>query len=237
MQIFTPFYNFSLLFIEKTWQDYASFVLELALLITLFEIVPIFFNVKSSLRKNFSDFFHFQFFFGLWATTLLIILYIIFYSLPIQKGYLDITHMSNFTQSVILLIIAEFFIYIFHRSAHLFKIPILSKAHRFHHTITTDIDWVNSRKEHIFIISLFVTVFAVLFFVVFKSSPLSHGITLASFLLLLSFSHFKLPLSLPYLDKFFLFPKDHLRHHTKYHGPYGISLSIFDTLFNTRNDK
>lgn len=236
MIILLPIFHSLSSIVQQVWVQYALIILELLLLIFLFEILPLVFGVRSSFKKNFSDFIHFQFLRGIFSITLLLVFFVGIKKFGINEGYIDITGLSDVVQAVILFVYAEFFIYICHRGAHVFKIPLITKAHKFHHTVTSDLDWINARKEHNLIISLFVFIFSALFFIVFKSSPMSHSITLALFLILLSFSHYKVPISVPYLDKVFLFPRDHRRHHTQRSGPFGVSLSLFDTLFGTRSE-
>ena len=205
-------------------------------LLTLFEVVPVCLGRKSTLKKNLPDLARFHVVRGMVLLILGVTLPFLFFFMGIAHGIIDISYLPRFLQIVVLYLFSEFWIYLSHRSAHRYMIPILSKAHRFHHTTTTDLEWVNSKKEHYFVLILFLMVFEVTFFIVFHSSKGVFPVTLGLYLILNAFSHFEVPISIKYLDKVFLFPKDHLRHHTRKGGPYGVTLSVFDSIFKTRGD-
>ncbi len=212
-----------------------AFLLVVGFLFVLFEIVPLLFGARIRIRENWRDFIRYQVGSSVYITTMMVpFILLIFYLLHLQQTLFNITHYSLFSQVLILYFCAELTIYGAHMAAHKYRVPILSKAHAFHHTITTDMDWVNSRKEHLFVISLFATVYCLFFFVVFKSSNLSHLVVTSLYVFFNAFSHFRIPFTLQYFDQVFLFPKDHLKHHTRLGGPYGVTLSLFDTIFNTR---
>jgi sterol desaturase/sphingolipid hydroxylase (fatty acid hydroxylase superfamily) len=209
--------------------------LPLTLFIT-FEIIPLFFSEKSTIVKNLPDLFKYHIYRGILIRIMGIIIIISFSLVPFKKNWVDISFFSLFSQVIILYFFVEFFIYLGHMLVHKYKIPILSKAHSFHHETKEDLQWVNSSKEHIFVIFLFLLIFSFIFYILFKSSDTAKILVSFVFLAFNAFSHYRLPISIPYLDQIFLFPKDHRRHHMKYGGPYGVTLSLFDTLFNTRDD-
>ncbi len=206
----------------------------LLILFFTFEIIPILIKKQNTIKKNFSDLLKYQLLRGLYTLFLGTFLAFLFFYTKINFGIFDITHLSIFSQVIIIYFCGELTIYTAHLIAHKYRVLVLSKAHSFHHTITTDMEWVNSRKEHYFVLSLFTFVFCLLFYVIFKSSTISHLVVIATYFALNAFSHYRLPISLPVLNQVFLFPGDHLKHHTERSGPYGVTLSLFDTIFNTR---
>jgi hypothetical protein len=157
-----------------------------------------------------------------------------FFTLHLNLGIFDIRGLSIFAQIFLVYMLAEFMIYASHLGAHKLKIPLVSKSHLFHHTITHDVQWVNSKKEHPFIIFLFILVFCFVFYTVFNTAPIVKILTVNIFIFLQALSHFRIPIGSKHLGWFFLLPKDHHRHHQNRTGPYGVSLSIFDTIFKTR---
>jgi hypothetical protein len=203
----------------------------------VFEIIPLFFGYKNTIKKNLNEFFKYQLLRGIYAFTLGAFVTVLIFKGGFNLGIFDITHLSILSQVIILYFCSEFLIYLAHMGAHKIKIPVLSNAHKFHHTVKEDLQWVNSRKEHLFSISLFVLVFCFFFFIFFKSSPTAHLICTHLFIFWLAFTHFKIPLILRPLGYIFLLPGDHVRHHTKRSGPYGVTLSLFDTIFNTFDEK
>lgn len=204
------------------------------ILFILFELLPLYFGVKNTIKKNMSDLLTYQILRNIISIFLGGAILGLLFLTPLPRGLYDLTHFSTFSQVIILYFCIEFFVYLGHFLAHKFKIPLLSKAHGFHHQTTTNLQWVNSHKEHFLVIGLFLFFFCIFYFFVFRSSILSHTIVGALYLTLNAFSHFHKPVSIPFLDQIFLFPKDHLRHHTKRGGPYGVTLSLFDTIFDTR---
>lgn len=207
-------------------------------LLFLFEIVlPPLFGVQARIRENMHDFLYYQFGRSIFALVFGILIVTGYFFLDIRMGLVDITHLSLLSQVIILLFCSELCIYVAHMGAHKYRIPILSRAHAFHHTVTTDMDWTNSRKEHLFVLAFFMGVYTFFFFVVFQSSSASHVVTTTLYLVLNALSHYRVHFSWKYLDQIFLFPRDHFRHHTERSGPYGVALSLFDTIFDTRGNK
>lgn len=207
------------------------------ILITLFfifEIIPLFFNKKNTIISNLKDFFNYQLVRGFYTIIFGFIVAALFFYTKINIGIFNITNLSTLSQVLILYFFIELTIYTAHLLSHKYKILLLSKSHMFHHTIKDNLEWVNARKEHYFVLSLFTFVFCLFFFVIFKSSNTSHAIVIFLYFLLNAFSHYRIPVTVPVLDQIFLFPKDHLTHHTQRSGPYGVTLSLFDTIFNTR---
>ncbi len=216
--------------------QFSKLLLILIILFIIFEVIPLLLNKENTIKKNFTDLIRYQLLrsvFGIFVGGGLLLLLLL---TPIKKGLIDITIFSTFSQVIILYFCIELVVYCAHMLSHKYKIVLLSKSHAFHHEIKDDLQWVNSRKEHLLIIGFFVTVFVIFNFVIFKSSNLSHSIVSAAYLSLNALSHFHIPFSVKFLDQIFLFPKDHLIHHTKRSGPYGVTLSLFDTIFNTRGN-
>lgn len=205
-------------------------------LFILFEIIPLFFGVKSTILKNFPDLLRYQIYRAFIVRLIGIVILISILLLPFGKYWFDLREFSLFSQIIILYFFIEFFVYLGHMSAHKYKAPFLTKAHSFHHETKEDLQWVNSAKEHYFVKSLFLIIFCFIYYVVFHSSNEARVIVTAAYLTLNAFSHYHIPFSIPLLNQIFLFPKEHRRHHTDYSGPYGVTLSLFDTLFNTRDD-
>ncbi len=203
-------------------------------LFIIFELIPIYFNKENTIIKNLPDLITYQVFRNIISAFLGGFILMILLLTPLPRGIFDITHFSTFSQVIILYFCIEFFVYLGHLLAHKYKVPLFSKAHHFHHQTTYNLQWVNSHKEHFLVIGMFLFFFCMFYFIVFISSNLSHTIVGALYLTLNAFSHFHIPISIPILDQIFLFPKDHLRHHTERSGPYGVTLSLFDTIFNTR---
>lgn len=204
------------------------------LLFLVFEIIPTFFGAQSKIKENVGDFLKYQIGIGIYAVTVWFFLAVIIYSLNFDIGIFGINSLPIIVQVTLLFVCSEFFIYLFHLCAHKYKIPILSKAHWFHHLVTTDMDWVNGRKEHPYIIALFMAVFVFIFIVIFESTYQAQIVTVTMYILLNAFSHYRIPVTVFGFDKIFLFPKHHFQHHTEHGGPYGVTLSVFDTIFNTR---
>lgn len=217
--------------------NFYVFLLSLIFFVIVFEIIPIVMGKGNTLRKNIPDFFKYHIGRKLFAVLVFNFILIILYTTPIKKGLLDLTSFSIASQTIILYFFVEFFIYMFHQIIHNSKIPLFSKAHNnYHHKITNDFQWVSARKEHMLIIASFVGIASVIFIIIFKSSPYAQIAMISIFLFLNALSHFRIPFSVKLLDQVFLFPKDHLRHHTKRGGPYGLTTTIFDTIFNTRDE-
>lgn len=210
------------------------FLVAIGLLVFFEFILPLLFGIPHRLRKNFGEFVWFQVGRSLFALIFATAIILIFVVSDIPMGWISLMHLSLFSQVLILLFFSELVIYGAHLAAHKYPIPLLSRAHRFHHTVTTDMDWTNSRKEHLFVISLFMLVYCLFFFVVFRSSSIAHVITTSLYLFLNALSHYRVHFTFPVIDQVLLFPKDHYRHHTERSGPYGVALSIFDTIFATR---
>lgn len=202
----------------------------------LFELVPLPFGITNTIKKNLPDLFRFQIWRGIYAQAIGVFVLLIILYLSLAGGVIDLRGEPLIAQVLITYLSIDFTIYLAHLFVHRYRVPLLSKAHGFHHTITTDMEWVNSRKEHVLILGLFATVFSVFLYAVYRSSPMVVPVDIALFLLLNAFSHYNKPVTIPYLDQVFLFPKDHLRHHTQRSGPYGVTLSLFDTIFGTRDD-
>ncbi len=211
-------------------------ILWIIFLFLIFECIPLLFGAKNTIKKNFHDFLIYQLVRGLYTVTVGAIFVFCIFQFNVNKGLVNISHLSHISQAIIIYFFSELVIYLAHMYAHKRKIPIITKAHQFHHTITNDMEWVNSRKEHLIIITLFMLIFTIFCFVVFNSSNISHIFVTTTYLLLNSFSHYRKPITIKYLNQIFLFPGEHIKHHTLYkNGPYGVTLSIFDTIFNTRN--
>ncbi len=206
--------------------------LQLFFLTVLFELIPFIFKRNGTFQIK--DFFNFQVLRGAYTASLIIFLLFVFLYFQIPLGFISLEHLPFLVQGIIIYLIIDAIIYFCHLSAHKYRIPFISKAHKFHHSVTHDMDWTNARKEHYLILTLFTMIFFIVLFMVFQTTVAVRLFVISAYLTLLSFSHFRIPVSVPYLDKFFLFPKDHLRHHTERSGPYGTSLSIFDTIFKTR---
>lgn len=205
-------------------------------LFVIFEILPLLFGAKSTIQKNFKDFLLYQVGRGTYAVLVGGIFVYIYFHYHLNIGFIDISNLPHISQAIIIYFFAELCIYFAHMSAHVYNTPIIAKAHRFHHTVKSDLEWVNAKKEHLVVIALFMFVFTSMCYIIFKSSGIAHLLVTSTYLFLNSFSHYHKPFSIPYLDYIFLFPKDHLRHHTeRISGPYGVTLSLFDTLFNTRH--
>lgn len=204
------------------------------LLYLFFEILPVAIGRKSAVRKNLSAFVRFHIVRGGFVVAIGAALPFIFYVFGVRAGAFDLRSLPLYLEIVILFLAAEFFIYWLHRMAHRRRLPFISNAHRFHHQVRADLEWVNSKQEHFLVLALFALVFGTLFFVIFTTTKEARTVTAGLYLVLNAFSHYSAPISVPYLDHFFLFPKDHRRHHTERTGPYGITLSIFDTIFGTR---
>lgn len=203
-------------------------------LFSLFELLPIYLGKENTIKKNAHDLLTYQIKRNIISSFLGGLILVALFLTPLPRGIINITHFSTFSQVIILYFCIEFFVYLGHLLAHKFKIPFLSKAHGFHHQTTTNLQWVNSHKEHFLVIGMFLFFFCIFYFIIFKSTNLSHTIVGALYLTLNAFSHFHIPISLRFFDQVFLFPKDHLRHHTERSDPYGVTLSLFDTIFNTR---
>jgi sterol desaturase/sphingolipid hydroxylase (fatty acid hydroxylase superfamily) len=208
----------------------------LFILFLLFEVVPLIWGAKNTIRKNLLDFLKYQVGRGIYAVCVGAFFVVCIHTLGLNIGFVDLTHLSHFSQALIIYFFVEFVIYLAHMLSHKRNIPILTSSHRFHHTVTNDMEWVNSKKEHLLVIALFLLIFTSMFFVVFKSSGISHIMVTSAYLFFNSLSHYRVPFTIPYLDQIFLFPKDHLTHHTvRRSGPYGVTMSLFDTIFNTRS--
>ncbi len=227
-----------LLFAKLFFFQLAGILSFVCILFFIYEIIPLFFGMKSTIQKNSYELFRFELTRAIFAITIGTLFFTLFTLAGFgrDKGFFDITQFSIFSQVIILYFCIELTVYLLHFAAHTCRIPILSLAHGFHHTITTELQWVNSRKEHLFVISLFVLIFSIFFCIIFQTSRIVYPVVTATFLLLNSFSHFGIPFSIKLLDRIFLFPQDHLRHHTKRGGPYGVTLSLFDTILNTRDE-
>ncbi len=206
-------------------------------LFIIFEVIPIFFGAKNTIKKNLHDLMLYNIIRMYVTKVIAAFVSVLIILSPIKKEIIDLTHLSAFSQIVILYFFIELSIYFLHRVSHTYDIPLFSKAHGFHHKIKDDLQWVNSRKEHFLVITSFVIIFSIFYYVVFKTEVLVKIIVAALYLTLNTLTHFHIPFSVPVLDKIFLFPKDHRRHHTNFSGPYGVTLSLFDTLFNTREKK
>lgn len=201
----------------------------------IFEIVPLFFG-RCTIKQNFPDLLRFQIGRGVYAQFIGLVVFLLIIYLRLYHGMIDIRGESLIAQVLITYLSIDFTIYLAHLLVHKYRVPLLTKAHGFHHTITTDMEWVNSRKEHVLILGLFAIVFSVFFYAVYRTSPMVVPIVVALFLFLNALSHYRIPFSIGFFDQIFLFPKDHLRHHTQRSGPYGVTLSLFDTIFGTRDD-
>lgn len=208
----------------------------LAVFFVIFEIAPTFFGVPSTIKKNLPDFFRFQVLRHIYVQAVgAAFLFLVVY-FHLHGGALDIRAHALWLQVVVSYLCIDFVIYFAHYMVHNYRVPLFSKAHRFHHTVTDDLQWVNSRKEHVLVLALFAFVFVFVLYVVFRADPVVVPIDIFLFLLFNAFSHYHLPITVPYLDQIFLFPKHHKNHHTQRSGPYGVTLSLFDTIFGTRSD-
>jgi sterol desaturase/sphingolipid hydroxylase (fatty acid hydroxylase superfamily) len=206
-------------------------------LIALFEFVPLLLMRRNTLVRNFPDFFRFHLARGAALIMIGTAFPFLYYALGLRHGLVEMRHLPLIVQVIVLYLCAEFCIYWSHRIAHRRKLPLLSKAHRFHHEIVEDLEWVNGKKEHFLVLSLFAAIFSIVFFVLFEASSLARSLTLGLYLVLNALSHFGVPFRIPYVDHIFLFPADHRRHHTARSGPYGVTLSLFDTIFDTRGGR
>lgn len=201
----------------------------------LFEILPISLKKENTISKNFKDLIIYQFGMSFLSLLFGIVIYLLFLKFNFIKGYFDITDLNIFLQIFVVYLMSEFIIYMFHLVAHKWKIPLISKSHLFHHMVTEDLQWVNSKKEHPFIVFLFVLVFCFVFYTIFKTDFLVKIICINTFVFLQALSHFRIPFTVKYLEWFFLLPESHHKHHKQRGGPYGVSLSIFDNIFGTNN--
>lgn len=223
-------------FVKPFSVQLAAFLLLAIILFVSFELLPLFFGSKSSVKKNLPDFLRFQVLRGGIIVLVGAALSSLFFFVGIANGLINISYLPLVLQVLIIYLSSEFCIYWLHRSVHRHVVPLISRAHHFHHSVTTDMEWVNSKKEHYLVLFLFVFVFSFFFFIIFHPSGAARAVALGVYVLLNAFSHLNSHISVAYLDRVFLFPKDHLRHHTKRSGPYGITLSLFDTIFDTRGD-
>lgn len=208
----------------------------LAVFFFLFEILPLFFGVQSTIRKNLPDLFRFQVLRHIYVQAVGGLFFFLVVYFHLHGGALDITGHPLWVQVIVTYLCIDFVIYFAHYMVHNYRVPLFSKAHRFHHTIHDDLQWVNSRKEHTLVLALFAFVFVFVQYVVFKASPWVVPINVFLFLLFNAFSHYHVPITVPVLDQIFLFPKHHKNHHVQRSGPYGVTLSLFDTIFGTRSD-
>jgi hypothetical protein len=224
---------FLFLYILKIQLAFLLIVNSIAFL--FFEILPILYGEREKISDNFKDLLLYQFGMSVLSLIFGILIYMTLHYFGLDLGFLNISSTSVYIQVPFVYLFAEFFIYLSHLGAHKLRIPLISKYHKFHHKITNDMDWVNSKKEHPVVIFLFVLVFSIVFYVFFRTDFLTKVLVVNIFIFLQAISHYRYHFSLFYFDKFFLFPKDHFDHHTKRSGPYGVTLSIFDTIFGTRN--
>ena len=155
----------------------------------------------------------------------------------LNLGLFNISSLHILFQIIILYLSVEFIIFLAHRLSHKKNFLGLYQYHKYHHSITKNMDWVNSRKESLIVSSLFVIVFCLVFYVLFKSSQMSNIVVVVLYLFLNNLSHYRYPFSIKYLDKIFLFPKEHQIHHLNNSGPYGVTLSLFDTIFKLTQNK
>lgn len=200
-----------------------------------FEIIPILLKKENTIPKNFNDLITYQFGMSIFSILFGAIIFIIFKQLNLVVGLMNISNLSILIQTLIVYLVAEFLIYLSHLGAHKWKIPLVSKSHMFHHKTTTDLQWVNSKKEHPFIIFLFILVFCFVFYTLFQTDNIVKILCVNIFIFLQALSHFRIPVTIKYLDFFFLFPKDHHKHHQQRTGPYGVTLAIFDNIFKTNS--
>lgn len=236
--MFEPFisYQFFINVLQMFAIQFSKLLLILIFLFIIFEVIPLLLNKENTIKKNFTDLIRYQLLRGSFGIFIGGVVLLVLLLTPIKRGFIDLTIFSTFSQVIILYFCIEFFVYCGHMLSHKYKIALISKSHAFHHEIKNDLQWVNSRKEHLLIIGLIITIFIIINFVIFRSSNLSHIIVSVAFISLNALSHFHIPFSVKFLDQIFLFPKDHLIHHTKRSGPYGVTLSLFDTIFNTRGN-
>jgi sterol desaturase/sphingolipid hydroxylase (fatty acid hydroxylase superfamily) len=199
-----------------------------------FEIIPIFLKKQHKISENFPDLMVYQFGMSILSLIFGLAIIFLFKVLKLDIGIINISQFPLFLQVFIIYLVSEFFIYLAHFGAHKWLVPLVSSAHRFHHRVTYNMEWVNSKKENPFIIFLFVLVFCIVFYIFFQTLALAKVLSVNIFIFLQALSHYREKISIPYLDKFFLFPSDHFRHHTERTGPYGVTLSIYDTIFGTR---
>lgn len=223
--------SISLNFVSK----FSDFLFTLSFLFVIFEIIPILFLKQNTIYLNIKEFFQHQFLRGFFCTIIFLVYFYIFHIFQLPMHKFDITHLPLLVQYIITYLLIDLVLYSSHFFSHHHKIIFISKAHKFHHTVTSNLQWVNARKESYGLLALYVFVFFFFYHILFNSAGYSHIMVTATYITLLSFSHFRIPFTIPYLDKVFLFPKDHLRHHTDRSGPYGTSLSLFDTIFGTRH--
>lgn len=216
--------------------DFIQLGIILAIFFAIFEIVPTFFGVPSTIKKNMPDLFRFQVMRHVYVQAVGAAFFFLVIYFHLHGGALDIRNRSLMIQVLVTYLSIDFVIYIAHFMVHNYRVPLFSKAHRFHHTVTDDLQWVNSRKEHVLVLALFAFVFVFVLYVVFRASTIVIPIDIFLFLLFNAFSHYHLPITVPYLDRVFLFPKHHKNHHVQRSGPYGVTLSLFDTIFGTRSD-
>lgn len=226
MELYTYFISF--------FESLKYIIILTCFLFFLFEILPLLFGAKNTIRKNLHDLFVYNLARVVIVHSMGIGIILLLFLVPVEKQIIDLTHFSTLSQSVILYFCIELLIYGGHRAAHRYKVPFITKAHGFHHKIKDNLQWVNSKKESLIVIFLFLVVFCFFYYIAFKTNSLAKIIVAVSYLTLNSFSHFHTPFTIPYLNYIFLFPKEHKEHHIQFGGPYGVSLSLFDTLFNTR---
>lgn len=200
----------------------------------IYEIIPYLFGVKSEIKRNVKDIFY-TIGISVYTTVFGILLIFIYTKFDLPKGLIQIDHVPLYLQVAIIVISTDFFTYIFHRTVHKRYIPIFSKAHMFHHEISKNMDWANGRREHIYIMSAITVFSSIVFYFLYSGDPIANLLAFHVLLFLALFSHYRVLISIPVLDKVLLFPKDHYKHHNVYEsGPYGIHTSLFDTIFGTR---
>ena len=216
------------------WIQFSFLMLTNLLAFICFEITPIVLGKQQKISENFLDLIVYQFGMSIVSLFFGIIILVFMKATNFDLQILDIRSLPTIIQVSIVYLVSEFFIYLAHMGAHKWKIPLVSNAHKFHHRVTDNMEWVNSKKENPFIVFLFVLVFCLVFYIIFHTGTLTKLLSINIFIFLQALSHYREKFSLPILNKFFLFPKDHFRHHTERSGPYGVTLSIYDTIFSTR---
>ena len=153
-------------------QQISVLILINLLAFVFFEIFPLILKKENTIAKNFNDLLLYQFGMSIFSIVFGVLIFFGFYKVGLVKEFINLRDLPLFVQVVIVYLTAEFFIYASHLSAHKLKIPLVTKSHYFHHTVTDDLQWVNSKKEHPFIIFLFILVFNFVFYTIFGTSTL-----------------------------------------------------------------
>src|SRR6185503_1996295 len=88
------------------------------ILFLVFEIVPLFFGFRNTIKKNIRDFFEFQLVRLFFINITYYLFVVSFTLLNIKKGIIDISGLSIFYQIIILHLCLDFFGYLLHILIH-----------------------------------------------------------------------------------------------------------------------